>query len=121
MKFIQDTDGDWSAHEMPFRFVLFPQTDGAIATVWAYHDRTGEELVSDLQAAIDWCYQFMLTTTLDQLQRIAPEGARTALTDEGWQFLCNGSDPDMGYQCALEPSHSGQCYSVVKRIWFDHQ
>lgn len=70
MKFIQDRDGDWSAHEMPFRFVLFPQTDGTVATCWAYHDRTGEEIVSDLQAAIDWCHQFMLATTLDQLKRI---------------------------------------------------
>jgi hypothetical protein len=118
MKFIQDRDGDWSAHEIPFKFVLFPQADGAIATVWAYHDRTGEEMVSDLQGAIDWCHQFMLTTTLDQLRRIAPTGSRTAETDTGWTFVCDGYDRDMGYQCVLKPGHSGQCYYPIKSVWF---
>jgi len=120
MKFIQDKNGDWSAHERPFSFVLFVYPDW-VNIVWHYANGTGDKIVPDIKAAIDWCHQFMLTSTLDQLQRIAPEGARTALTDEGWQFLCDGTDSDMGYQCALEPGHKCKCWSNVKKVWFDHQ
>ena len=121
MKFIQlftGRNGDWSAHEKPFTFVLNTLNDGHVIISWSYSQSTGEEIVSDLQAAIDWCHQFMLTSTLDQLQRIAPEGSRTAETNNGWTFVCDGRDKDMGYQCALKPGHNGQCYYPIKGVWF---
>lgn len=121
MKFIQGKDDNWSAHEKPFNFVLFTLNDERVDVIWNYAGSTGEQIVDDMRAAIDWCYQFMLTSTLEQLQRIAPDGARTAETDKGWGFVCDGYDRDMGYQCVSKPGHSGQCYSAVKRIWFDHQ
>lgn len=70
MKFIQDGDGDWSAHEMPFAFTLFTLNDERMSVIWNYAGSTGETIVDHMQAAIDWCHQFMITTTLDQLQRI---------------------------------------------------
>lgn len=121
MKFIPNGDHDWSAHETPFAFVLFTLNDERVDVIWHYAGSTGEQIVDDMRTAIDWCYQFMLTSTLNQLQRIAPDGARTALTDEGWQFLCDGSDPNMGYQCVLEPGHKCKCWCAVKKVWFDHQ
>jgi hypothetical protein len=120
MKFIQNRDGDWSAYETPFKFNLFIYPH-FVAVVWNYAGGIGKEQVPDMQAAIDWCHQFMLQKTLDQLQRIAPEGARTAETDEGWMFLCDGRDKDMGYRCVLEPGHKCRCYYNVKGVWFDHQ
>jgi len=120
MKFILNRDSNWSAHETPFNFVLFPHTTH-VDIIWNYAGSTGEAKEADMEAAKNWCHQFMLHKTLNQLRRIAPDGARTAETDTGWEFLCDGYDRDMGYQCTLKPGHSGQCYSDVKRVWFHHQ
>jgi hypothetical protein len=117
VKFIQDAKGDWSAHEQPFTFWLFIYPDW-VNIVWNYASSTGDKIVVDMKTAIDWCHQFMLTSTLDQLQRIAPNGTRTVMTDEGWTFACDGRDRDMGYQCTLKPGHSGQCYYPIKGVWF---
>jgi hypothetical protein len=117
VKFIQNKNGFWSANEQPFAFWLFIRSN-CVNIIWYYASSTGEEIVIDKQTAIDWCHQFMLTTTLDQLRRIAPDGARTAETDEGWTFVCGGRDRDMGYQCVLKPGHSGQCYYPIKSVWF---
>lgn len=82
MNFIRDAFG-WSAHEAPFSFDLLERYDGRVDIIWHYAGSSGQHVANHERAAIDWCHQFMLSKTLDQLQRIAPPGARTAETDEG--------------------------------------
>ncbi len=120
MKFIQTASG-WSAHETPFSFTLDDMGENLCLVIWHYAGKSGEQITRDLSEAVSWCHRFALEQTLAQLQRIAQKGARTADTDEGWQFVCNGSVPDMGYQCYLRPGHEGQCYYPVKGVWFNRE
>ena len=118
MIFIQDSDRDWRAYQYPFSFYIFPSGE-EFRVVSHYGKKTEFFLEASLEKAKKACYEYALVTSLNQLQAIAPPGARVAYYDAIHQFVCDGQVQYTAYRCCLKPNHSGQCYSREKVIHFD--
>lgn len=124
-EFLEGRKREWYLHISPFTFFIY-DTDGQslnerVDIVWRYSESTGQHQANSLNEAKLWCYQFMLTSTLKQLQEIAPIGGRTEIIDGQYKFICNGSIPDMGYRCCLDIGHSGLCYTQIKKVHFERE
>lgn len=77
---------------------------------------TREHMTPAEELAFEEVYEFLML--------IAPKGSRASVFESGCPpfelyFFCKGSDPEIGYYCARDPGHSGQCYSASKQVRFD--
>lgn len=120
MKFQSGREGEWRAYSNPFTFWIFDYGD-QFDVVWHYGDETGTLILPSFDKAKEWCHEFALTRTLNQLQEIAPEKGRVEIIDSRYKFVCNGAVPDMGYWCCLDIGHQGDCYTNVKKVYFKRE
>ena len=77
----------------------------------------GDWITKDtLEEAFAWCYDEMLKCAMFSLQSLAPEGQRVDLTN--WKYVCGATLEGVGWNCSLEPGHTGDHYCEWKGVYW---
>jgi len=91
-------------------------SDGKYVCIYNVGNVAGRDVKESYEEALDWCFVAILDAVLNGIQTLAPDGQRVDLTN--WKYVCGATLEGVGWNCSLEPGHTGDHYCEWKGVYW---